>query len=177
MHKVSCILLNTRCYPPFCHSDGSKLAFLWFLISLNIALCTHYLLRILQSVNYVSLSFAHFSNGFPFSLLIHSCSCYTLAINPLSNWTAHLPVLSLLFELCLQFLFFLNFILFIFLSSRFLLVINFIHISVYMSIPIAQFITPPPPHPPLSPLGVHMFVLYICVSISALQTGSSVPFF
>ena len=29
---------------------------------------------------------------------------------------------------------------------------------------------------PLSPLGVHTFVLYICVSISALQTGSSVPF-
>ena len=28
---------------------------------------------------------------------------------------------------------------FIFLYSRFLLVINFIHISVYMSIPIAQF--------------------------------------
>ena len=28
-----------------------------------------------------------------------------------------------------------------------------------------------------SPLGVHMFVLYICVSTSALQTGSSVPFF
>ena len=32
-------------------------------------------------------------------------------------------------------------------------------------------------HPLLSPLGVHTFVLYICVSISALQTGSSVPFF
>ena len=29
----------------------------------------------------------------------------------------------------------------------------------------------------LSPLGVHAFVLYICVSISALKTGSSVPFF
>ena len=29
----------------------------------------------------------------------------------------------------------------------------------------------------LSPLGVHTFVLYICVSTSALQTGSSVPFF
>ena len=67
-------------------------------------------------------------------------------------------------------------ILFIFLYSRFLLVTNFIHISVYMSIPIAQFSTPPSP-PPLSPLGVHTFVLYICVSISALQTGSSVPFF
>ena len=30
---------------------------------------------------------------------------------------------------------------------------------------------------PLSLLGVHTFVLYICVSISALQTSSSVPFF
>ena len=28
-----------------------------------------------------------------------------------------------------------------------------------------------------SPLGVHTFVLYICVSTSALQTHSSVPFF
>ena len=41
-----------------------------------------------------------------------------------------------------------------------------------MSIPIGQFSTPPPP-----PFGVHTFVLYICVSISALQTSSSVPFF
>ena len=30
---------------------------------------------------------------------------------------------------------------------------------------------------PLSPLGIHMFVLYICVCISVLQIGSSVPFF
>ena len=67
--------------------------------------------------------------------------------------------------------FFLNFILFIFLYSRFLFVIYFIHISVYMSIPISQFIPPPPPHPPpLPPLGVYTFVLYIFVSISALQT-------
>ena len=29
----------------------------------------------------------------------------------------------------------------------------------------------------LSPLRVHTFVLYICVSISVLQTSSSVPFF
>ena len=50
-----------------------------------------------------------------------------------------------------------------FLYSRFLLVIYFIHISVYMSIPISQFIPPPPP-PLLSPLGVHMFVLFFCVS-------------
>ena len=31
--------------------------------------------------------------------------------------------------------------------------------------------------PLLFPLGVHTFVLYICVSISAMQIGSSVPFF
>ena len=37
-----------------------------------------------------------------------------------------------------------------------------------MSVAISQFI-PSPPNPPLSPLGVHTFVLYICVSISALQ--------
>ena len=67
---------------------------------------------------------------------------------------------------------------YLFFYSRFLLVINFIHISVYMSIPIAQFITPPPPpRRCFPPLGVHTFVLYICVSISALHTGSSVPFF
>ena len=75
---------------------------------------------------------------------------------------------------CLQpwlvFLFFFEFLNFIyFLYSRFLLVIYFIHISVYMSIPISQFIPPPPPAPLLSPLGVHTFVLYICVSIPGLQ--------
>ena len=41
-----------------------------------------------------------------------------------------------------------------------------------MLIPISQFIPLP-----LSPLGVHTSVLYVCVSISALQIGSSVPFF
>ena len=61
----------------------------------------------------------------------------------------------------------------VFLYCRILLGINFIHISVYMSISIAQFSKPPQ----FSPLGVHMSVLYICVSTSALQTGSSVPFF
>ena len=44
-----------------------------------------------------------------------------------------------------------------------------------MSIPISQFI----PLPILTPdhTGVHMFVLYLCVSISDLQVGSAVPFF
>ena len=59
--------------------------------------------------------------------------------------------------------------------STFLLLIYFIHISIYMSIPISKFI-PPPPHS-FSPLGDHMFVLYIFVSISSLQTDSPVTFF
>ena len=47
---------------------------------------------------------------------------------------------------------FLNFFEFyLFLYSRFLLVIYFIYISVYMSIPISQFIPPPPPRPPAFP--------------------------
>ena len=40
--------------------------------------------------------------------------------------------------------------------------------------PIHHTTTPTPL--PLSPLGVHTFVLYICISISALQTSSSLPF-
>ena len=66
------------------------------------------------------------------------------------NCRKSLPSYSLYSYLCLHLpslLLFLNFILFIFLYRRFLLVIYFIHISVYMSIPISQFITPPPPLP------------------------------
>ena len=64
---------------------------------------------------------------------------------------------------------------YLFLYSRFLLVICFIPNSVYMSIPVSHFIPLPPNPQTLSRLGVHTFVLYICVSIPALQTGSSVP--
>ena len=55
----------------------------------------------------------------------------------------------------------LNLILFIFLYSRFLLVIYFIHISVYMSIPVSQFIPPPPPchFPPL--VSIHLFSTFV----------------
>ena len=45
-------------------------------------------------------------------------------------------------------------------------------VSIYMSILFSQF-TPPLPFP----LCVHMSVLHICVSIPALQTGSSIPAF
>ena len=62
------------------------------------------------------------------------------------------------FFLCMYFIY-------LFISySRFLSVISFIHISVYISIPIFQFIPRPP-----SPLGVQMFIVYVCVSISALH--------
>ena len=58
------------------------------------------------------------------------------------------------------------------LYSTFSLVICIIQSSVNMSSPISQFILFP-----LPPFGVHTFIIYICVYISALQIGSSVPFF
>ena len=58
------------------------------------------------------------------------------------------------------------------LYCRLSLVIYFIHNTVYTSSPISQFIPPP-----LSRLDTHTFVLYVCVSISALQIGSSEQFF
>ena len=45
----------------------------------------------------------------------------------------------------------------------------FIQSSVYMSTPVSQFIPPP-----LSLLSIHMLILSVCFSISALQMGSSV---
>ena len=89
----------------------------------------------------------------------------TTLLNSLIRFNRLFLIESLGFSFFFEFL---NFILFIFLYCRFLLVIHFIHISVYMSIPISQFIPSPPPPLPLSPLVVHTFVLYICVSISTL---------
>ena len=63
------------------------------------------------------------------------------------------------------------------LYSKFQTVVYFIHSinSVFMSIPVSQFLPPYSSPPP--PLGIHTFVLYLCVSVSALQIRSSVPFF
>ena len=55
------------------------------------------------------------------------------------------------------------------LYSKFSLVISFIHSSVC----VCQFQTPNLSFP-LSPLGFHTFVFYICVSIPASKIGSSV---
>ena len=57
--------------------------------------------------------------------------------------------------------------------SMFPLVTYFIYSidSVYVSIPISQFLPPT-----TFPLGIHIFVLYVCVSISALQIRSCIPF-
>ena len=58
------------------------------------------------------------------------------------------------------------------LHSRSLLVIYFIYKSVYMSIPISQFI-------PLSLLnpGNHKLIFYICKSVSVWEISSFVSFF
>ena len=58
------------------------------------------------------------------------------------------------------------------LNSRFSLVIYCMHSTVFMSIPVSQFIPTSLPFP----FDVHMFALYVS-SISALQIGSSILFF
>ena len=57
---------------------------------------------------------------------------------------------------------------FMFLYSRFLLVIYFIHISVYMSIPISQFIPPPPPFPPTTRFPPLVSIRLSSTSVSLL---------
>ena len=64
-----------------------------------------------------------------------------LACAFITNHFPHLDFFFLIFEFYLFFL-----------HSRSLLVINFIHISVYISIPVTQFITPPPPPRRFPPL-------------------------
>lgn len=61
------------------------------------------------------------------------------------------------------------------LYGPFSLLIDFLHSSsgVRMSVPVSQVIPPVP----LFALGVLTFVFYICVSVSALQTRLSTPFF
>ena len=60
------------------------------------------------------------------------------------------------------------------LYGMFSVVIYLIHSinGAYVSIPISQFLPPPP-----LPLGICSFVLYICVCISVLQIRSSIQFF
>ena len=57
-------------------------------------------------------------------------------------------------------------------NSAFPLAACFTRGSVYMSVPLSQFIPPSP-----CPLCVHMFVPYAYVSIPVLEIGSSVSFF
>ena len=85
---------------------------------------------------------------------------------------------SLLHRLLLFFfLFFFEFY-FIYFFIQQVLMSSILYTSLYTCQPQSPNSSHPHPHPPLlSSLGVHTFVLYICVSISALQTSSSVPFF
>ena len=97
---------------------------------------------------------------------------------PSWNWLLESwPCFELFFDYLLQDVsFFLSFFLFrcfyfyseylnfIFLYSRFLLVTYFIHISVYMSIPISQFITSPPAPTPATfpPWCPYICSLHLC---------------
>ena len=59
--------------------------------------------------------------------------------------------------------------------SRFPLAVYFTHGTVYMPTPVSQFVPTSPAA--LVPVNVHISILYVCVSIPALQIGSFVPFF
>ena len=72
--------------------------------------------------------------------------------------------------------FFLEFWNFIFLYSRLLSVIHFIHITVFMSIRISQFITPPPPHPtPHTPHTPHHFPPLVSVRLFSTSVSLFLP--
>ena len=98
-----------------------------------------------------------------------------------AKWFSYTYIYSFSYSFPLWFIIglFLNFwILFYFFIQQVLISYPFythqcIHVN--PNLPTHHTTTPTPPW--LSPLGVHTFVLYICASISALQTGSSVPFF
>ena len=64
------------------------------------------------------------------------------------------------FFLILEFYFILFYLFFI---QQFLLVTYFIHISVYMSIPISQFIPPPPPPTTFRPWCPYICSLHLCL--------------
>ena len=109
----------------------------------------------------------------------HECPTFWTSSNPnyFSKYSSAHPITLGVKDSTCDF-FFEFYFMYLFLYSRFLLVIYFIHISVYMSIPISQFIpSPPPPLLSLYPLvSICLFPTSV-VSISALQTGSSAPFF
>ena len=69
---------------------------------------------------------------------------------------------------CCLFIFFRILFYFIFLYNRFLLVISFIHISVYMSNRVAQFVTPPPPSP-------HRFPPLVSICLFSASVSQFLP--
>ena len=72
-------------------------------------------------------------------------------------------IMAVIFFFCC-FIFSFEFYFIFFLYSRFLLVIHFIHISVYMSMPISQFITPPtPPTTAFPPWCPYVCSLHLCL--------------
>ena len=101
----------------------------------------------------VTISYTHCLTGQRISTPTPHCSKGSCIC-----WCAFPPTEKLVFKDKNAFFFWIfEFYFIYFLYSRFLLVIHFIHISVYMSIPISQFIPPPPPchFPPLA--SIHLF--------------------
>ena len=101
-----------------------------------------------------------------FDILLLSCQCSLHILNTRLYQIYDLQTFPFILKvvLCLSFFF---------LISHQFYTHHFIHVN--PNHPIQHTTIPTPLQ--FSPLGVHTFVLYISVSTSALQPGSSVPFF
>ena len=120
---------------------------------------------------------AFFSDLFVATLPHGQASLWTHFPTAFAYFMCHILVILKIFQtFIIVFIYFFLFFEFYFVYSRFLLVIHLIHISVYMSIPISQFTTPTPTPLHFPPL-VSICLFSASVSISVLQTGSSVPLF
>ena len=128
-------------------------------ISLRLSIFLYsFFLCSLDCIISVALSSSSLNSFASSDILLSSCSDFSFQL--LHFWTPEFPFGSFLFFYFFEFYF-------IFLYSRFLLVIHFIHISVYMSIPISQFITPPP-HPlaAFPPWCPYVCSLHLCLSFN-----------
>ena len=106
-------------------------------------------------------------------------STVTIQIYISTNFPQAFPFLHILTNTCYLLSFLKNFLNFIYFFIQQVLISHqfYTHQCIHVNPNHPIHHTPTPTPPPLTPLGDHTFVLYICVSIPALQTGSSVSFF
>ena len=129
---------------------NNSIYFIWFL--------WHRLLEFKKiTMKWISVSCIRFL-GVTFAYILEFCILTFINKNLTETITGNLNFKKCIQTIFKDFFWIFEFYFIIFLYSRSLLVIHFIHISVYMPIPITQFITPPPPPSSAFP----PWCLYVC---------------